>query len=249
MQARQILLHENGPALWPELKSSAQVEELRLTTPENIWEGTYQGNPTPPGGSVFRRGWWDGANRYDATDRALVNTCIGRWISWDTGLKDKTTADFTVGLVGELWPDYRLAIRYVKQHRIEFPELPQEMDRLAKRYNRDGKLRGVLVEDKASGTSAYQTLMATSQDWLKAILTAFNPTVDKLTRANQAAVWCRNDCVLLPWPSEAVPWLIDFEEELFDFPNVSYDDQVDALSQLVIWLENLLAEGWRARNG
>jgi len=247
LQARQLLLHKNGPALWPEHKGEAQVRELQATTPALIWEGTYQGTPTPPGGSVFKREWWIG-NRYDHDDEELINTVVGRWISWDTGLKDKASSDYTVGLVGELWPDYRLAVRFVKRERLEFPYLPDEIETLARRFNRDEKLRGVLIEDKVSGTSAYQTLMASANQWLKPLLVAFNPTVDKVTKANQAAVWCRNDCVLLPQPSPEALWLLDFETELFDFPNVAHDDQVDAMAQLIIWLENLLAEGWRARN-
>jgi hypothetical protein len=42
---------------------------------------------------------------------------------------------------------------------------------------------------------------------------------------------------------------LDFEDELFDFPNSAFMDQVDAFSQLIIYTENLLAEGWRARRG
>lgn len=246
MQARQVLLHDE-PVLWPEHKPLPQVRELQATTPENIWEGTYQGNPTPPGGSIFRREWWRGKNRYDPDDRRLVNWVVGRWISWDTGLKDNDSSAYTVATVGELWPDYRLAIRYVYRDRIEFPALPGQIEEMAIRFNRDDKLRGVLIEDKASGITAHQTLMATAPDWLKPLLIAFNPTVDKITRANQAAVWCRNDCVLLPRPAPTVPWAVDFEEEIFDFPNSGYADQTDSLSQLIIWAENLLADGWYAR--
>jgi predicted phage terminase large subunit-like protein len=249
MQLRQILLHRDGPALWPAWKSATQVLELQATTPPSIWETTYQGNPTPPGGSVFRHEWWIGKNRFDAGDPALINRVIARWMSWDTGLKDKQTSAFSACCVGELWPDYRLALRYVYRQRLEFPALPAEMERLARRFNRDEKLRGILIEDKASGTSAYQTLSASAPDWLQQLLVAFMPQGDKVTRANQAAVWCRNDCVLLPQPGEEALWLIDFEDELFDFPNSAFMDQVDALSQLVLYTENLLAQGWRAREG
>lgn len=244
---RQVLLHD-GPVLWPEHKPLSQVEELKATTPEGIWEGTYQGNPTPPGGSTFKREWWRGKNRYNPDDRGLVNWIIGRWISWDTGLRDNNNSAYTVATVGELWPDYRLAIRYVWRDRIEFPDLPMVIEDIARRFNRDEKLRGVLIEDKASGITALQTLSATAPDWLKPLLIAFNPAVDKVVRANQAAVWCKNDCILLPRPGATVPWLLDFETEIFDFPNSGYADQTDSLSQLIIWLENLISDGWYARN-
>lgn len=244
----RFLLHQNGPALWPSHKSAAEVLELRATTPDPIWEATYQGNPTPPGGQVFKRGWWTGKNRYDPADQALINICVGRWISWDTGLKDKETADFSAYSVGELLPDYRLILREEGRDRWEFPDLPAQMESVARQYNRDGKLRGLIIEDKVSGTSAYQTLMASAGNWLKRVLIAFQPVGDKIQRGQQAAVWCKNDCILLPQPGPQVPWLIDFEDEFFTFPGSTNDDQADNFSQMVIYLENLLSEGWRARN-
>lgn len=233
--------------LWGAHKPLSEVLELRATTPESIWYGTYQGQPTPPQGSIFMRAWWDGVNRYDHADSRLVNMAVGRWLSWDTGLKDESDSAYTALVVGELLPDYRLVLREVWRDRLQFPDLPEKILQFARYYDRDSKLRGVLIEDKASGISAHQTLSNSTESWLKPLLVPFMPTVDKETRAKQAAVWCKNGCVLLPHPGESCSWLIDFEDELFDFPGSIYKDQVDAFTQLILWTENLLAEGWRMR--
>jgi predicted phage terminase large subunit-like protein len=225
---------------------------LQATTPEGIWQAVYQGSPTAPSGSIFKRAWWRGQNRFDSSAENLqrmASACIGRWISWDTALKDTNTAAYTAAVVGELRPNYQMAMREVYRERLEFPELPLVMDRLAQRYSVDGKLRGVIIEDKASGTSAYQTLMASSTAELRRVLIPFQPVGDKDTRANQAAVWCKNGCVLLPEPSDTVPWLLDFEEELFALPSSTFRDQGDAFAQLLIYTENLLAGGYHARGG
>jgi predicted phage terminase large subunit-like protein len=248
----RVLLHRDGPALWPSHKPLAEILELQATTPEGIWQAVYQGAPTAPGGSIFKRQWWRGRNRYDASEDNLVrmrSKCIGRWISWDTALKDKDDAAYTAAVVGELMPNYQMAVREVFRDRLEFPELTPVMDRLTQRYSPDGKLRGVLIEDKASGTSAYQTLMASASPDLRRVLIPFQPVGDKDTRANQAAVWCKNDCVLLPEPNETVPWLLDFEEEVFAIPTATYRDQADAFAQLIIYCENLLASGYHSRGG
>lgn len=234
-------------ALWPDHKPLTEVLDLMATTPPPIWSGTYQGTPTPPGGSVFMRAWWDGKNRFDHANAGLSNWVVARWLSWDTGLKDEDDSAYSALTVGELWPDYRLALREVWRDRLEFPDLPDKINRFAHYYNRDSKLKGVIIEDKASGTSAYQTLIKTAESWLVPLLVAFMPTTDKVTRASQASVWCKNGSVLLPHPGESCPWLMDFEDELFEFPGSVYKDQVDSFSQLVIWTENLLAEGWRMR--
>lgn len=242
----RVLLHEDGPALWGAHKPLADVIRLRGSTPETIWETTYQGNPRPPAGTVFRRDWFQ---RYDASS-AWRKLSIGRWMSWDTAMgKSEESGAFTVCAIADLMPDYQLYVTGLWRERIGFPEMPTRMREQAELWNRDEKLRGVIIEDKASGTSAYQTLMATSEPWLKGLLIPYSPRVDKVTRAEMAAVWCRNGCVLLPGPSVVNPWLLDFEDELFGFPGSAYMDQVDAFGQLVLWLENLLADGWLARGG
>lgn len=222
------------------------LAELDDTTRSQLLDGLWV---TDPHNKPFQRDWWRGINRYDASDRGLVNVCIARWISWDTALKDKEENAYHAYTVGELLPDYRLVIRRVWRDRFQFPYLPDAILSSGGEFNRDGKLRGIIIEDKASGTSAYQTLMASAEEWIKPLLIPFMPSGDKEQRGNQAAVWCKRDSVLLPYPSNEVPWLFDFERELFEFPETQFKDQADSFSQLIIYVENLLAEGWRARNG
>ncbi len=244
----QVLLHSSGPALWPEHKPLEEVLALEAKTPESIWSSTYQGVPRPPKGFIFKREWF---TRYPIADAAIRNSISARYISWDAGLKDKEENSYTAYVVGELTPDYRLLITAADRDRWTFPDLPGEMERVSARYNRDRKLTEVLIEDKASGITALQTLTKISpDDPYQGIL----PTVDKVTRANQAAVWCKNGCVLLPFPEDVsqLSWLWDFEDEIFNFPSVEFNDWTDALTQLIIYLENLLAFGWemrRQRNG
>jgi predicted phage terminase large subunit-like protein len=201
---------------------------------------------------IFDRAWWLGQNRYDPTDPTIPFKSIARWCSWDTAMKDKVTNAYTARVVGELMPNYQLIIRNVWRDRLTFPALPTAISQDAALYYHEGiagKLRGVLIEDKSSGTSAYQTLKATAEPWLVPLLIPFMPSGDKAQRAEQAAVWCRNGCVLLPHPDPSVPWLMDFENELFSAPLSEFMDQVDALSQLILYLENYLAEGYHARGG
>lgn len=244
MPTHQLRLHSNGPALWPAHKPLAEVQELRALTPALVWSGTYQGQPTPPGGYIFKRAWWRGRNRYEGDP-----SCHSRFISWDTAMKDAEANDPSACLVAELMPDYRLCLRWGYAERLEFPELSTKIQLVADSWNRDGKLAAVIIEDKASGTSALQTLRAVAPDWLVPLLVGFIPTTDKVTRASQASVWCSNGSVWFPRPQPDAHWLIDFEDELFEFPQATHDDRVDALSQLILYLENLLEFGYHARGG
>lgn len=246
---RSVHLHD-GRCLWPQHKPLDEVMLLKETTRPLIFSGTYQGLPTPPGGYIFKRAWWNGpGRRYSLDDQKVKNLVYGRWLSFDTANKAKDDNDYSAYSVVELWPDYRLGLRYAQAERWEFPQLPQEIEAAALKWNYDEKLKGILIEDKQSGTSALQTLAATSPNWLRPLLIPFMPTTDKVTRAEQAAVWCKNGSVLLPYVGQDLHWLIDFEDQLFNFPQATYDDLTDSFSQVILYLENLLEHGYHARGG
>jgi phage terminase large subunit-like protein len=228
--------------------SPAELEMARAELPERVYRQEYEASFVDDASIIFDRAWWLGQNRYDATDPTIPFKSVARWISWDTGFKDKDTSAFSARIVGELMPNYKLLIRHVYRARHTFPTLPEAISHDATTYN-DGKLRGVIIESKASGISAYQTLIASSDPWLRSVVIPFEPNGSKEKRAEQAAVWCRNGCVLLPEPSDAVPWLLDYENELFTAPQSEFMDQVDATSQLILWVENVLSEGYHARGG
>ena len=225
----RVLLHDRGPA-----------------TPALTWAGTYQGIPSPPGGFTFRRSWWRNKNRYDPERPPAI---VARFQSWDTAEKDTETAAYSACITGALTVDYQLMIESVYKARLIFPELPPKIEALAKSALSKGDLKAILIEDKSSGVSAYQTLRVSAPKTISRLIYPFTPRVDKETRANQAALWGANGSILLPEPGGAAVWLMDFEDELFDFPQSAYRDQVDAFSQLVIYCENYLASGLHKRKG
>jgi len=220
------------------------LAELDDITKKQLLEGVWI---TDPAGRPFKRDWWRGLNRYHADSTGPAASAVGRWMSWDTAMKAKEENAYTAVTVGELTPDYYLNIRQVWRHRLEFPDLPNAIEDFARQYNQDGKLRAVIIEDKSSGTSAIQTLTKTAEPWLQSLIVPFQPSGDKIQRAQQAAVWCKRDCVRLPHPGRSLSWLFDFEKELFGFPDTQFKDQVDSFSQLILYIEPLLAEGWHAR--
>ncbi len=245
MPTHRVLVHRNGPALWPEHRPLSEVLALQATTPATVWSGTYQGTPTPPGGYVFRREWWGAGRRYGAN----LDAPVARWISVDTAMSDKDTSDYTAMGVLDLGPDYRLRVRFALAERLAFPDLIQRIEALAAQWNSDGLLQAVIIEDRVSGTSAIQTLARSANPWLAPLLVGFTPTTDKVTRYNQAGVWCHLGCVLLPEPGPDAPWLFDFESQLFSVPQAAHDDLADMFAQGVLYLENIIESGYRSRAG
>lgn len=195
----------------------------------------------------FSPAWWDGQNRYNPLEVRHANTAIARFMSWDTGFKDKEGAAYSACIVVDLMPDYKIQVREVFRERLNFPDLIAAITRIAWKYQTDGKTKAILIEDKASGTSAYQTIVAGSDAYTGSLVQPWMPSGSKEQRAAQAGVWCKNGSVMLPAPADNVRWLYLFEEELYATPHSIYKDQVDAFSQVVIYLEHILRAGYDAR--
>ena len=231
-----------GELLWPARFGAAEVAAAKVQLGARGYAGQHGQRPAPVGGNIYQAEWWQGKNRYNLETRGEV---VGRWLSWDTAFKDSEQNDSSAMTVWELLADYRLCLRHANWSKLLFPQLAQAISDEARRWGRDGLLRGVIIEDKASGISALQTLQQGDGEiaWL---LRPFAPgQVSKAGRARQASLWCERGCVLLPEPGLDFPWLLDFEDGLYKFPAARLNDPVDSMSQALLFLENLLAEGFR----
>ena len=213
---------EVNELLWPEHIGRKELDILKLPLSEIGVAGQFQQRPTPLVGAIFKRSWF--------TERRPSMPCVGRYFSWDTAASIEDTAAYTCGIVGELTPDYRLYIRDVWRKKIEFPQLQYAIEEQAKKYGgmKSVVMKDIIVENKSSGISVIQSLKQTSV--FADVVMPYTPKGDKIARAYTSAKWAEKGMVLLPTPSDDVPWLHDFEEELFNFPNAAYKDQVDALS-------------------
>lgn len=226
------------------------LAELDPITRDQLLNGLWV---LPKGARTFSRRWWSGQNRYDPTNAVMAARAEERWISFDTASKDEGTNAYTAWTVGELVvPEgalgRRLLLRDAGRERLQFPDLLQTIEQVAKRHNEDGKLEGIVIEDKSTGTPAYQTLKAAAPSWLARLLCLYQPVASKEERWSQAAVWCKLGCVWLPHAHESVPWLGTFEYELFGLPDSEFKDQADAFAQLVTYLRHYLAEAHAARS-
>lgn len=230
---------EEGELLWPEHIGRKELETLKLPLSEIGVAGQLQQRPTPLKGAIFKKEWF--------VVRKQSMPCVSRYFSWDTANSITNTAAYTCGGVGELTPDYRLFVRDLWRKKIEFPQLQYAIEEQAKKYG--GKksvvMRDIIIENKASGVQVIQSMKQISE--FADNVMPYTPKGDKIARAYEAAKWCEKGCVILPPPSEEFPWMFDFEEELFNFPNSAFMDQVDMLSQLCDYLSYYLAEGLAAR--
>lgn len=250
-----------GELLWSNRFTSKIVETLEAALGRDKSNAQLQQNPLPEGGVIFLSEWFDKTdsdgqpvNRYNTRTRARALATMARYLVIDTAFKDQETNDFTAIIAVEITRDYRMKIVSVEKKRLQFPQLAQEIIDQAGRWNSDGLLRGIVIEDKGSGTSILQTLNVGADTALASILVEFNPgKASKTARARRASLWCERGCVLLPDPTirggARLEWLFDFEENLYAFPGIKFDDDIDAFVMGILYLEHFLARGWKLRTG
>lgn len=237
------------------------LEEERKVLPEEWFLSEYMCQFTSSSATVFNADWYaEGRGRYvlgGPQEKERRNHVVARWLMFDTAMKDKDSSDYTACLEFELQKDYHLQVTNAWRERLRFPDLIARIEHQYRLSNWDGKLHEVVIEDKVSGTSAYQTLVASTREpQLARRCVAFNPgAVSIRQRAMMASAWCRNGSVQLPAAGDEADWLSMLERELFGFtgtPQDEHDDLVAAFVQGILFLEengHILSNGFYAREG
>lgn len=248
------LMHDN-PAI-NAAEYSCDLEELEPVRRAQLRDGDW--DIRPESGSPYKRKWWYEpdtyvANRYLFDDERIRTHTIARCLSYDTAFSKNVDADYTACTVFDLLADRRLPVRHAWHDRLTFPELIARIRADCRRWNNDHKLRWIVIENKGSGISAIQQLKQDARLSHEPgmpgpeMFRPFTPVGDKAERGRRASTWCERGCVLLPIPSDRTPWLPDHEENLFGFPDLEHDDPYDSFTQGILFFENILAAGWKAR--
>jgi predicted phage terminase large subunit-like protein len=178
----------------------------------------YQQQPVPIDGNMIRWSWFQ---RYPRVLIPGENDMIVQ--SSDTASKGGELNDYSVCTTWMIRNDaYYLLDVY--RARLDFPALRKEVIELARRY----RPASVLIEDKGSGIQLIQELRNSGDIYPIAIM----PEGDKLVRASSQSSQIEAGRVFLP---QEAHWLGDFQLELAAFPNGRHDDQVDSMSQFLIY--------------
>ncbi|MCJ2049811.1 phage terminase large subunit [Methylobacterium sp. J-070] len=209
------------------------LEELQRSLGSFTFAAQYQQEPVPPGGNMFDLTWF---RRYG---EGLSPGAYGGdeiYQSWDTASKAGELSDCSVCTTW-LVRDRAYYLLDVFRDRLGYPNLRRKVVEMNARW----RPNGVLIEDKASGEHLIQDLRHTGE--VSAI--AVQPQGDKVVRASSIAAVIEGGRVLLP---EHAAWLGEFEKEILAFPHGRHDDQVDSMSQFLIWARDDLDAGPRIRS-
>lgn len=218
-------------------RTDAQWAAIKVRVGSRSWASMYQGAPTAPAGTIFKRDLWqhydipqwlvrdDGAHLGLGFDEIVM--------SWDLAFKGTSGSDMVVGQVwGRRGTDAFLLDQVRGQW--DFVETCRQVRLLAAKWPQ-AVLK--LVEDKANGPAVIAQLGRTVPG-----IVPVEPDGGKEARAAAVSPLVEARNVWLPAP-ELAPWVGALVDEAAAFPNGSFDDQVDALTQALnrLILQPLLA--------
>lgn len=209
-----------GDILHPEREPLAALMAVKQSVGSINFEAQYQQNPVPAEGNMIRDEWLGSYETLPQRGGEIVQ-------SWDTASKEGVHNDWSVCITAIVVHQAIYVIDVVRK-KAEFPDLKKLA--IANALTRRATV--LLVEDQASGTQLLQTLRSEAPAGVPLPIPC-RPESDKKSRV--AGVSAMIEAGQLRLPAEA-PWLAEFKHELLAFPNGRFDDQVDALSQLLTWV-------------
>jgi predicted phage terminase large subunit-like protein len=145
-------------------------------------------------------------------------------ISIDTAMKGEQLSDFSVATVWLARGEHSFLLD-VWRERVDYPNLKHAITRLRAKYPQ----ALLLIEDKGSGTSLIPELRANNIGVIP-----ITPEGDKITRCAAVSAQFESGCVFFP---KNALWLDELKAELLGFPNTKNDDQVDSITQALIWIK------------
>jgi len=230
-----------GELLWPERFGPKEIADLKVSLGSYAAAGQLQQRPSPAGGGIFKRHWFKyfqprGMNLPPVIVRLPDGSTVSiqaievprqmdeQLQSWDCSFKDLATSDYVVGQVwGRLGAWFFLGDQV--RGRMDCPGTVKAVRALKAKW--PGTM-AILVEDKANGSAVIQML----SHEIPGILPV-NPGGGKVARAQAISPLVEAGNIYLPHP-EYAPWVNDFIEECVAFPNGAHDDQVDAMTQVLL---------------
>ena len=214
--------HRNkGEALWENREPLPVLHQIAEDVREYAFAGQYQQRPSDRKGNVFMRAWFD-VVKYDELPRETT----GWLLSVDAAFKKASDSSFVV--IG-VWCRSGLDNYLVDQlrDRYSFLETIGQIRMISRKYPR---IRHRIIEAAANGEAILNSLQDEFPD-----LVAAKPNDSKEGRAIGITSIAANGHIRIP---RVAPWLTEFESEVYNFPAASTNDQVDAMSQAITYLED-----------
>ncbi len=209
-----IFDREVGNVLHAERESPQVLEQLRIELGSANFDAQYQQRPGAPEGAVINPNWF---GRYKSARR--LSEYYQRVLVVDPANEVSAAADYTACSVFGVRNDATDLLEVVRK-KMDFDGLEATVRALIIKH----KITHVFVEAEPVGKALGKILGRT---YKQGIHGCFPRKRSKLDRVNLAIPFFKLKKIRLPLNA---PWLSTYEGEVFAFPSVIHDDQVDTLA-------------------
>ncbi len=146
--------------------------------------------------------------------------------SWDCAIKCGQNNDYSVC---SSWgvKDKKLYLLDITRGKINYPKLREAIRNMGSLFKPDA----ILIEDCAAGQQIIQEFQS-SDDASRIV--PIKPKNDKFTRLMLVSTLFEQNIIFLPRDAR---WMNDFVDEITNFPDAEHDDQVDSVSQFLLWYQ------------
>lgn len=212
-----------GELLDPVRMPQRLVDELRLRLGGINAAAQLDQNPVPEGGAVFRKEHLKFYKELPPQFDHVVD-------SWDCSFKAEENSDY---VCGQKWGRVGANFYLISQNygHFSFPQTLRSILELRAQKVNGNAASTVLIEDKANGSGVVQMLSEAIPG-----LVAVDPRGGKHSRASATSGFFEAGNVYLPDVAIA-PWVdASLVPEILSFPRGRHDDQVDAMTQALLYL-------------
>jgi predicted phage terminase large subunit-like protein len=195
------------------------LEDQKRQLTAATFAAQYMQEPLPEAGNMLKRDW------LKFVDLPPVRQAGDQIVqSWDTAIKATATSNYSACLTFLIRNNNEYHLMDVWRGKVEFPDLCMAVKSQASKH----KPNAILIEEQASGSPL---IAQCRRDRMTGII-GIRSVGDKRDRMNGETAKLEAGSLILP---KSAPWLDEFLQEYLPFPGGKYDDQIDALSQFLIW--------------
>jgi len=229
---------QTGEPLWPDKYPLKKLLKMKATMGSYEWNALMQQRPSVAGGNILKREWWKywqmpGQDLPPVTVKLPDGELIlvypenlpphfdEQIQSWDMAFKDTKISAY---VIGQAW-GRKGADKYLLDQirdKLDFVKTIQAVRTLTAKWP---KATAKMVEDKANGPAVISALKREITGLIEV-----QPDGSKEARAFAVSPQIEAGNVYLPHPM-IYGWVNDLIEEMTNFPNGTYKDQVDTLTQ------------------
>ncbi|MEP9390525.1 phage terminase large subunit [Mesorhizobium sp. KR9-304] len=195
------------------------LERLKAEMGTFHFSAQFQQSPIPAEGNLIRPSWF---GRYAALPLSETKRFVVQ--SWDLAVKDEETNDFSVCITAFI-DGNQVFVTDVFRQRLNYPAQRRAVVDLARQH----AANVILIEASANGDPLVADLRELNRPGIPTPI-AIRPRGGKVERLSIQSHRIEAGDVRLP---EKADWLEAFMAEMQAFPYGRYDDQVDALSQML----------------